>query len=380
MKKSIALLLGALLSSTAMALDYEQKSHKLNVFAVNAPGKAEFSYTYMPYQDWVQKGSGGVLPMDVAPQFSALARGPVTTPPLQPIDESRYTDDREQKFVQLVKERDRNGRPQPDLAGKTPQQKYAEAEASTYVVEFLMSTVMDHPVSRVNLTQQTVADLPSKIDVDHFHFQIPGSLVEDVPGAGSSLFAQIRPERNYLLSIFDLSEYQCAVMADGVEDYFSGKRDGEPLHNKSIYVISQLDLNGPGDLDRMAKYFGRKPDLVVRQQTLYADHAILGGETFFAFFSEGQRTRVVLLSELAMKSHFFTGAKGLVLRQYLLDGFTGGPLGAVTGKVLNAKDEVSNLLAGANADVSLKNACNHGLALGLIRYSQSLFTEFTNML
>ena len=167
-------------------------------------------------------------------------------------------------------------------------------------------------------------------------------------------------------------------MREGIRDHFSKGPEKKPLHNESIYMISQVDLNQPQDLALAAKYFAKPPQVVIRQQAVYADHLIRAANTVFAFFSEGQRTRAVLLSNVAMKSIYFTGGKGMVIRQYLLNGVTGGVLGTATGAYANAKDDLANLLSGATKDLSQKNACNRGLAQGLIRYSQSLFSEFVH--
>jgi hypothetical protein len=144
--------------------------------------------------------------------------------------------------------------------------------------------------------------------------------------------------------------------------------------NESIYMISNLDMNNAADIAGAEKFFGKRPDAVVTQEILYSDHLIRGAKTEFLFFNEGPKTRVVLLSNIALRSKFFTGAKGALTRQYILDGISGG----VTGTVLATKDAVSELLAGATQDVNNKNTCNRGLAKGLIGYSEGLFAEFTN--
>lgn len=383
MKLSIAFRILAVLVSLSAApvalardFDFEQKSHKQDVFAVNNPARGAYSYTYMPYADWIQKGSGKYFPMDVAPALSGLAGGKVHVPPLRGIDETKYTD-QAREFAAVVNQRNRDGRLKVDLLNKTAADNLRDALANTYVVEILISGLIEKPFTQINLSPDEINALPEKIDVDHFHFPIPGTFVQDVLEDGHGEFETLNPQRTYILSVFDFREYNCAAMKDGIRDYFSRSPESERLHNESIYVINQVDLNQPGDIAQSLKYFGRRPDAVIVQQVVYADHVIRAAKSIFAFYAEGQKTRLVLLSNVATKSKYFTGAKGAFLRQYVLDGIVGkGAIQTVTGAYLSAKDKVADLLSGATDDVKKKNACDRGLALGLIRYSESLFGQF----
>jgi hypothetical protein len=149
-----------------------------------------------------------------------------------------------------------------------------------------------------------------------------------------------------------------------------------------------LKINDSADVDATQKILGKKPDAVVVQDVIYADHLIRGAKTIFAFYAEGNNTRVVLIYNLATRSKYFTGVKGTFMRQAILDG-PNGAFGGLGGAVLSAKDGVSapkkggaadDLLADAEHDVNEKNTCERGLGLGLIRYSKSLFTQFEGYL
>jgi len=327
----------------------------------------------------LEQGSGRDFPMNVSPVLTGLTMGSIHTPSVQTVDESKYAN-QAREFAEVVNERNKDGRPQIKLQSDSPAQDLKRSQTNTYVVELLLDTVVDQPLGRIDLSPQRISNLPEKIDVDHAHFDITGAFVQQALMTGDVEFQNLRPDKHYLLSVFDLRNYDCDVMKSGIDDYFSRSPDKEKLHNDSIYVISELSLNRPEDLSHAEKYFGRRPDALIHERTIYADHLLKGAATYFAFFNEGNRTRIVMLSNLAMKSKFFKGAKGLVLRQYILDGVTGGAVGSVTREVIAAKDALSDLLAGAEEDVRKKNACNHGLALGLIRYSESLFSQFVSQL
>jgi hypothetical protein len=362
---------GPAINSSAHSIEkFEEKPHRHDVFLANKEGQSYFSYIYEPYLDWTSKGSGRFFPMEIAPVLTGMVNhsAPSISPVL--IDESKY-EDQAKEFAQVVNKRNKNGRPVLDLLGKSPVDSLKEVLNQTYVVEIVLSTTIDKPFSQLNLTAERVATMAEKVDVDHSHFQIPGSFALDALEQDHAALATIRAERNYLLSVFDLRDYGCDVMKNGVRDYFSREGEINKLQNESIYVISQIDLNLSEDFGRIEHYLGRRPDAVIQQQLLYADHLLRGGKSVFAFFAEGQKTRVVLISNLAMKSKYFTMGKGTLIRQYLLDGITGAGL----VKVIGFKDKIDDLLSSASKDVNQKNSCSRGMALGLIRYEQSLFAE-----
>jgi hypothetical protein len=370
------LLTGLLFLTTAHAsqalanIPFDEVKHAHNVFATGS-GRAVLSYDYSPYLEWTLKSSGKYFPLDVAPVLSGKLQGGIRNPAVQGINENSFLD-QAKEFAQVVNARNKDGRVALTITGKTVDQAYKDAVAETHVVEVLVSTLINKPLADFQLNAETVAGLAEKIDIDHYHFQIPGTFVQQVLEVDHSGLKIVQPGRNYLLSVFDLREYGCAVMKDGIRDYFSKAEDKDRLKNESIYLISQLDLNQASDIAAAEAYFGKRPQAVIMQQAIYADHLIRAAKTVFAFYPEGNKTRVVLLSTLAMKSKFFTSLKGKVIRQYLLDGINGGLIGGV----IAAKDGLDNLLAGANADVKKKNECNRGLALGLIGYTKSLFSQF----
>lgn len=358
-------------SAAQASMKFEAKNHRVDVFSVSNPNVAFYSYSYMPYQEWMAKASGKVFPMDVAPVFSGMLKGNVRTPAPHGIDVAKYKD-QAREFAEVVNKRNQGGRPSVDMNNKSPEARLKDAVENTHVVETVLSAIVDRPFSEMNINAESVAHMAEKVDIDHYHFQVPGTFVEDVLEKDHSVFNRLDPNRNYLLSVFDLRDYGCAVMKDGIRDYFSKEPVNDRLQNESIYVISQVDFNQPNDLAQVEKFFGRRPEAIVTQQSLYADHLVRAAKTIFAFYSEGGKTRVVLLSNIAMGSKFFVGTKGMIIRQYLLDGVSG----MTTDAALAGKNVLDNLLSKATKDVSDKNTCDRGLALGLIKYSQGLFTEF----
>lgn len=350
----------------------ERPHHQHDVFAVDGENRAFNSYTYVPYKEWKTKFAGQFFNLEIAPVPQGRVQGKIPNPKPQKINESAFQA-QALEFVKVLNERNADGR--PELEGKPtakPEQLLAEAHNTTHVIENVLSTVINKPFGALKLDQNQVLKMVADIDMDHYHFVIPGSVAKEALEVGHVSLASIKDQQDYLLSVFDLREYGCSVMKDGVRDYFSRNPSKQQLQNESIYVISQITLNQPQDVQAVERKLGKRPQAVIVQESIYASHLVRGSKTIFAFYEEGNRTRVVLMSNLAMGSKFLSGTTGTFLRQYLLFGVNGG----VTEKVLGVKDALSDLLSGATKDVAEKNSCDRGLALGLLRYSQGLFDEF----
>lgn len=376
--KSIIVVLLSLAQFTwaeAPAYKFTDAKSPVAVFMVKASGSGTVFYNYMSYSEWKEKQSGKFFPMDVAPVLNGQASGGVAMPAPKMIDPAKYQD-QAAEFAKAVNFRNQGGRSILEAKAGMPPRKLSEEEVTTHVVQTVLSAVIDRPIGQLKLSTEKFATMAENTDVDHYHFRIPGSFVLEALEQDHSAARGLNLNQTYLLSVVDFRDYGCATLKNGIRDYFSKLPDKQKLMNESIYLISQLDFNTPADIAGVEKYFGKKPDAVLVQTLLYSDHLIRGAKTIFAFFAEGDKTRVVLLSNIAMGSKFFVGAKGALTRQYILDGLNGG----VTGTVLAAKDTINDLLAGATADVNNKNSCNKGLARGLIKYSQSLFNEFANFM
>lgn len=367
------LLLLPMMATAATKMTFNEKDVKFSLFQDMKINTANYAYSYMPYNEWITQASGKSFTMEVAPVLRGMTLGNVRLPQPEKIKTSSYKN-QAAEFAEVVNVRNEGGRAKLEKMSKPAAQMLADTEATTHVVEVKLSAVIDKDFNSMNLTPQKVAGMAELIDIDHYHFQIPANFVVSALEEDHIAYKDLDMGRNYLLSVFDLRDYGCAVMKDGIRDYFSKNPDKEKLRNESIYVISRVDLNSAQAMKDAEAYFGRRPAAVITQEAIYADHLVRGAKTVFAFYPEGAKTRVVLLSNIAMGSKFFTGVKGTLIRQYLLSGIGGG----ATGAVLSAKDSLSDLISGATQDVSDKNSCDRGLALGLIKYSQGLFTEFVN--
>lgn len=368
-----ALLLLPAIAGAAPTLKFNEKEATFSLFQEMKSNQANFAYSYMPYPEWKIRASGKAFAMEVAPVLRGMTLGNVRLPNPEKIQSSAYKN-QAAEFADVVNSRNEGGRAKIEKMSKPAPAMLTETEAATHVVEVKLSAVIDKDFNSLNLTAARVAGIAKVVDIDHYHFQIPANFVVAALEEDHIAYKDLDMGRNYLLSVFDLRDYGCAVMKNGIRDHFSKNPDKEKLRNESIYVISRVDLNSAQAMKDAEAYFGRRPSAVITQETIYADHLIRGAKTVFAFYPEGAKTRVVLLSNIAMGSKFFTGVKGTFIRQYLLSGIGGGAAGAV----LNAKDSLSELISGATADVSDKNSCDRGLALGLIKYSQGLFQEFVN--
>ncbi len=363
-------------------LSYTEKDHFHDVFGSSQTNEAYFSLRDDYFKNWVSNGSGKTLSMDPAPGLTGLIKGIAAGTAPTMLNSADYQD-QAREFVDAVNFRNQDGRPEVEMDEKTPEADLKAKLKNTHVVESVLSAVLDVPFQQINLDPSRILTLASAIDVDHFHFPVSGQVVLEALENHHSARAFVRPEQTYVLSAFDLRDYNCEVMENQINDYFSKRPERDRLMNGSIYVISDIQLNNAEDIEGFSRQVGRRPDRLISQKVIYASHLIRAANTYFAFYSEdgGAKTRVVLLSNIAMGSKFFTGKTGMVARRFLLNGVGSG----VSGVVLDAKDAVSStvdalgsLFSEAEEDTGRKNSCDKGLALGLTKYSQSLFTQFAD--
>ncbi|MGZ3723763.1 MAG: hypothetical protein ACXVA9_12560 [Bdellovibrionales bacterium] len=382
---AFALMLSAqMVSAEAPKIVFQDAKSPTDVFAVKNPGQASFIYSYMPYLDWAAKQSGKSFPMEVAPVVSGMVDGKVQLPAPQPIDENQFNGQPQAKeFAHVVNVRNLGGRSEleaaPGKAGVPPAKLLAEELKTTYVVQTVMSGVVNRPIASLGLSTEKFFSLVKAVDADHSHFRIAGGLVLNALEKDHIAARSINPNGAYLLSVFDFRDYGCPTIKNNLRDHFSGLPEKQRLMNESLYIISDLQMNVPADLDEAQKFFGKRPTAVLTQNVIFADHLIRGAKTIFVFFEEGENTRIVLLSNIAMRSKYFTGAQGILKRQLILDG-PNGAFGGLGGAALATKSAGADLLAGADQDVSEKNTCERGLGLGLIKYSKSLYSSFAGFL
>jgi hypothetical protein len=365
----------ALGAAAPVPLKFQQATSMTDVFTVKESGQASILNTYMPYNEWREKQAGKFFPMEISPILAGQLAGGVAMPPATRIEASQY-EDQAREFAEVVNTRNNGGRPALAPSPTPLQKRYSDDQGNTHVVQTVLSTVLPRSFSQLKLNTENFAGIIENADIDHFHFRIPGSFAVQALETDHIAAKGMKPNTAYLLSVIDFRRYSCAAMKDGLRDYFSKEDSKKKLMNESMYLISDLTMNVPADIAAAEKMFGKRPDAVLGQQIIFADRLIRGARTMFVFFSEGTNTRVVLVSNIAMQSKHFTGAKGALTRGVILSGINGG----LAGAAIATKDAIGRLLGGANQDVREKNACDRGLAKGLVRYAQDLFGEFLGSL
>lgn len=418
--------------------DVEPTNAKL--FESREVGSATYTHIAKPFLEWRQKHSGAQFPMDVAPVVTGRATGNIQQekPTQHDVEPYMKKDERLARFVALVNVRNKGGRSEgkkSEEEARNPNKKSTleDVQKNRYVVQSMMSTVIDVPFSRLNLHPDRFMKIPSKIDMYHFHHEIPGSLVIDALEKDHSAATTIRPEKPYILSIVDFGVYNCDKLESHLGTY--AKLSGEPLANDSVYMISRIEmLTDPAPAEKL---FGKRPNAVIVQDVFYTDRILKGGKNIFAFFAEGPRsekTRIVSITNLGLNAKIFTsntvspiavpviflGINGATqvdgVRGYVnLAGITAGGTAAAaaatvthagrtavdkagnviawaTGgekkervdvqkeidKQLGKKSAVANLIKKAKEKSVENNSCDRGLGQGLTAYSKVLFTEFVS--
>ena|GEM_PF-6258086 len=422
MKQTIHLLFALLLGSVASADTNEPQYITMksigDVFSVSGSGIG-FMMTDVPYGDWSQKQSGLYFPLNVSPVYSGLVAGVKLEKP-DKLTPEKFSN-QEKDFAEFVNDKNPNGaRSQPPALkpGETLPSKLASDVASTYVVQTVVSTVINRPFADLGLGQDKLVAMAKSIDKDHFHYVIPGKMALAAFDEGHIVGKNFDTNKDYLLSVFDLRTYDCVELKEAVDLYFKTESEKQPLWKKSIYVISDLRWNDSSDLKAAEAMLGRRPTAALVQHILYADHLVKGAENIFLFFAEemnGKKvTRAVFVSNLGLSSKLLAGRKAEYFRPYLFDGMQNTKAHAVTNAVLTAKQGVDDakqavgtaakkvgnlignavglspkkpddggvgdLLDGANAEMEKENKCDRGLGLGLIKYSKSLFSSFAEYL
>ena len=378
----IILLALSVVCARAMAADstpkivFKPAQNALDVFTVKDPGAGVVFNNYLPYGEWSTSQTGKFFPMEVSPVLDGMANpgGAAQLPPKE-IDLKQYTD-QAQQFAKVVNDRNKGGRVEIELKAGVPVQKQLDNDkANTYVVQTVLAGVVNRPFSQLKLSTEKFAAMAETIDTAHSYYKINGAFVLEALEKDHIAARAIDPNGAYLLSVVDFRTYGCAAMKNILSLHFSGLPEKKKLKNDSIYMISDLQMNNATDMDQATKFFNKKPAAILSQNVVYADHLLRGARTLFVFFDEGQSTRVVLISNLGMQKKYFVGplasAKG-----YVLDGMGNGIVSAIAAPVSTAND----LWAGIKHDVKMENSCDKGLGLGLIKYSESLFSEFNNYL
>lgn len=411
---------------SAFALEYQEQPHPANVFDIKQPGQVYFSKSEPAYLDWLKTPSGFELKMDSAPGLADLGKASGPVPMV--LDLNKFASEKSKgrqwkNFAKAWNERNKSGRPKMyNEKNMSPETAYADSKKHTRVVELLFGTLIDKPISTViktlNIDPANPSKIPESMDIDHYHFNISGEEALSIPEEGHSALKVIDPKRTYLLSAFNVGEYECSALSDNIARRESEKPDQYKLKNRSIYVVSDVQLDNPSDVRVAQNLFKRKPDLLLTQKMIYSSHLLKNSVTYFALFAEGQKTRVVFTTDLALNSLYwdkYNGAGSVVLI-YGFGTWTGAAAKGYTIAV-NAKDAVVDtaskakdavvdtanaiirLLPGsrkdqstsdvqtpaksadaADKDIAQKNTCNRGLSQGLIRYTSQLFGEYLNQI
>lgn len=411
MKQTAHILFALVLSSVALAEtapQYQSLNSIKDVFTLSGPG---FMITDVSYKDWREKQTGLYFPMNVSPVFSGIIAG-VKLPKPDELIANQFKD-QEKDFAEFVNAKNPKGvrSPPPALKpGETIQSKWAQDQTATYVVQTVIGGVINRPFNQLGLGPEKLTSLAKSIDKDHFHYVIPGNMALAALDEGHIAGQNFNTNKDYLLSIFDLRKYDCVELKQAVDLYFKIDSEKQPLWRQSIYLISDLQWNDANDLKAAEALFGRRPTAVMVQRVFYADHLVKGAENIFVFFAEDNKTRAIFISNLGLSTKLLVGKKAEYYRPFIFDGMGGGwvhsgtnaalavgkgvdtaanAVGSAAQKVGSlvglgskkpADDGLGDLLDGANAEMKKENKCDRGLGLGLIKYSQSLFSTFIDYL
>lgn len=382
---------------SALAKDVEKEVKDLNfkktniaqdVFAAKSVGDASFYIQEMPYLEWKAKAFGQFTSMDVAPILRGRATGGVALPtPQQGLDPDKY-EDQQADFVESVMMRNKGGRQKYEASdantGLSDDKALANDERNTYIVQGVMSTVVSRPVTTIKMSNEKFVELTKNVDNAHSHYVVAGSLAIDALEENHIAGRTIKPNQAYLLSAIDFRTYQCQALQGFISDQFAKRPEKQRLFKDSIYLISDLQVNQPADIESVQKYLGKKPDIVMTQTILHADHLLRGGKTVFAFFGEGDKTRLVLISNIGLQKKYMAGSQSADAARYVvMNGIEGSAKGAAADVAIGLKKawkegDLSAATSRVSADILKKNKCKKGLALGLIRYAQVMLSRFAD--
>lgn len=408
--KTIHLLILLMVSSVASAtsnLKYTDMKSLGDVFSINGTGNAGFMISAISFKDWKEKQSGANFPLNVSPVFSGIVSGGVAMPPPVTLNPAQFSG-QEKDFAEFVNDKNQGAKRTPPLAlkpGETNQSKLANDEAGTYVVQTVISSVIERPLNEMNLGPEKLLTLAKEIDKAHFHYTIPGTTALSALDQDHIAGRGFDTKKTYLLSAIDFRKYDCEELKIAVDTYFKNNKEKRPLWRSSIYMISDLNWNDQKDLQAAEALFHRRPSAILVQHVIYADHLAKAAENIFVFFAEGNKTRAVFVSNLALQSSYFTGKMSKLYHGYIFDGLDKSWLHTGANAVIGAKqgldsateaigsmvglgskkqdksnDGLGDLLEGANEEMKKDNKCDRGLAIGLPRYSQSLFSSFAGYL
>lgn len=369
-------------------LNFTETKIAQDVFAVKTPGDATFYIQEMPYSEWKTKAFGQFTTVEVAPILRGRVAGGVALPaPQEGLDPDKY-EDQQADFVESIMMRNKGGRQKYESSdanvGLSDEKALANDENNTYIVQGVMSTVVSRPVTTIKMTSEKFVELTKIVDNAHQHYVVPGSMAVDALEEDHISGKVIKPNQAYLLSAIDFRTYQCQGIKDYISDQFAKRPEKQRLFKDSIYLISDLQVNQAADIESVQKYLGKKPDIVMTQTMLHADHLLRGGKTFFAFFGEGDKTRLVLISNLGLQKKYMAGGESAKAARFvIMNGIEGSLKGAAANVGVGVykawkEGDISAATSKVTADILKKNKCKKGLALGLPRYAQVMLSRFAD--
>lgn len=369
-------------------LSFKETKIAQDVFAVKTAGEATYYIQEMPYNDWKSKAFGQFTALEVAPILRGRVTGGVALPaPQEGLDPDKY-EDQQADFVESIMMRNKGGRQRYEAseanAGLSDDKALAKDESNTYIVQGVMSTLVNRPVNTIKMTNEKFVEMTKIVDNAHMHYVVPGSMAVDALEENHISGKIIKPNQAYLLSAIDFRTYQCQALQTYISDQFAKRPEKQRLFKDSIYLISDLQVNQQADIDSVQKYLGKKPDIVMTQTILHADHLLRGGKTVFAFFGEGDKTRLVLISNIGLQKKYMAGSKSAEAARYvIMNGIEGSTMGAIADVGVGIKKaikegDISAATSKVTADILRKNKCKKGLALGLPRYAQVMLSRFAD--
>lgn len=333
------------------------------------------SNRYVKYPEWLAE-QGGSSALSVSPILEGKVAGQVNNPPTESVDAVQF-DRLVQAFFATVNNRNAKGRRDFEFSSKDYSRLLEQSRNGSYVVETVLSGTVAKPISSISLDANYVLSLLQKADSSHQHHPISGKMAQNALEKDHIFLNQINQQATYLLSVYDFNSYSCGLLRA-----FIATQASDDAQNKDvIYTMSDIQINQSQGFTDGQRMTGKRPDAVISQTIFFASDFIQGAQNNFYLYAEGDSTRVVFVSNIALKSKYFEGQKGAIARDVLLGGIrntdsTIGIAGTVVTATNNGFDSLKNLISGAEQDAEARNICNRGLAIGLIKYSQVLFEDF----
>jgi hypothetical protein len=424
MKQTSLLQKALLLSLTLMgvrsfaALDYTviDAPDAKSLFSTNEPGKAVIAHEHVLYLDWKVNSIGKAFPMDVSPVLT----GVVSKYELPPVEKVVATDLKRpaSDFASVINERNKADDPKtltrfkappkdnedPNLS---PAEKLAADQKETMVAQTVLATVIDKPLVPANFDLARTTTVVTTSDPDNIHVPISDKIalnaLDDHHSAGKLFTAN----GTSLLSVLNFAKYNCDSMRSAVVGHFATRRKELRMKNDSIYVVSKIEKDNVDDKAGVRAVLGKNPDLVLTQSVIFADHLIKAERTIFALFAEQNRTRVIMISNLATSAQYWskytvdtilfgfkkdsnkdafakTGMKVYGKGQEAIGNLKDkvaeikekGLLSVFKSTPAPKKDDLDEELAPATS--RNQDDCDRGVAKGLIPLEQGIFSKFVD--